>query len=73
VELPAYSQLNSIFEKNVQAMKNQRQSFTTGFLREIELAQQVDQLRAKLGQLEELKTTSEREAKQKAILEVQLK
>lgn len=54
-------------------MKQQRQSFSSGFQREIELAQQVDQLRSKLVQFEQLKSTQERDSQQRAILEQQLR
>jgi len=51
----------------------QRQSFTSSFQREIELAQQVDQMKAKLTKFEEMKQNSLLELDQRRILEQQLK
>ena len=36
------NELNTIIEQNLHAFKNERQSFTNNFTREIELALQVD-------------------------------
>lgn len=51
----------------------QRQSFTSSFQRELELAQQVDQMKAKLTKFEEMKQNSLLELDQRRILEQQLK